>query len=161
MRTVSTFVTGRTPLSPAESIQRSTWHSPAPYLFIGLSAMLGLISFALLTLAYSCWRNSGENGGDAGDVESGGAGEKNAGDVLKFETDLEEKIVVIMAGDLNPSYFATPVWMNICKFGDENGKVEKKLEMERGELSDEKVREEVIRDQNHEESHCARNNICI
>ncbi|PHT66792.1 hypothetical protein T459_31217 [Capsicum annuum] len=72
----------------------------------------------------------------------GGAGEKNAGDVLKLETDLEEKIVVIMAGDLNPSYFATPVWMNICKFGDENGKVEKKSEMERGELSDEKVKEE-------------------
>lgn len=30
---------------------RSTWHSPVPYLFGGLAAVLGLIAFALLILA--------------------------------------------------------------------------------------------------------------
>ncbi|KAJ6849790.1 protein GLUTAMINE DUMPER 5 [Iris pallida] len=37
----------------------STWHSPVPYLFGGLAAMLGLIAFALLILACSYWRLSG------------------------------------------------------------------------------------------------------
>ncbi|KAK4354838.1 hypothetical protein RND71_027032 [Anisodus tanguticus] len=155
MRSVSTFIA--TPPSitespkPTEKTVLSTWHSPAPYLLTGLAAMFGLIAFALLILACSCWKRSGEIR-DAGDDLEAGAGEK-----LKVVPIFEEKIVVIMAGDLNPSYLATPISSKGCSIGDENGsKFEKKLEMMSEELGDEKLKEEVImeviRDQNHEQS---------
>ncbi|RLN04365.1 protein GLUTAMINE DUMPER 3-like [Panicum miliaceum] len=43
----------------AGSAAHSAWHSPVPYLFGGLAAMLGLIAFALLILACSYWKLSG------------------------------------------------------------------------------------------------------
>ncbi|XP_010497820.1 PREDICTED: protein GLUTAMINE DUMPER 2, partial [Camelina sativa] len=52
-------------------VPHSPWHSPVPYLFGGLAAMLALISLALLILACSYWRLSGsaqrdlEGGDDA------------------------------------------------------------------------------------------------
>nr|GFA24245.1 protein glutamine dumper 2-like [Tanacetum cinerariifolium] len=47
-------------MAPSASVivQRSPWHSPVPYLFGGLAAMLGLIAFALLILACSYWKIS-------------------------------------------------------------------------------------------------------
>ncbi|KAK4746582.1 hypothetical protein SAY87_025619 [Trapa incisa] len=87
----------------------SQWHSPVPYLFGGLAAMLGLIAFALLVLACSYWKLSGyldggqqEDGGSAGgdDIEAGTGGGKPV---------FEEKILVIMAGEEKPTFLATPV----------------------------------------------------
>ncbi|KAH0708335.1 hypothetical protein KY284_009762 [Solanum tuberosum] len=164
MRTVSTFITTpstmtaieptvKTTFSPAESFQRSPWHSPAAYLFIGVAAMLGLIAFALVILACSYLKRSGETR-DGGDDLEYGAGEKSAGDLCKVVPIYEEKIVVIMAGDLNPTFLATPISSKSSSFGDENGsKIEKKLEMENEELADEKLKDQVIMDQNHEQSH--------
>ncbi|XP_010314795.1 protein GLUTAMINE DUMPER 5-like [Solanum lycopersicum] len=164
MRTVSTFIatpstiepvesTVKTTFSPVESFQRSPWHSPAAYLFIGVAAMLGLIAFALVILACSYLKRSGETSDSTDDLESG-AGEKSSGDLVKFVPIYEEKIVVIMAGDLNPTFLATPISSKSSSFGDENGsKIEKKLEMEDEELADEKLKDEVFRDQNHEQSH--------
>lgn len=87
----------------------SAWHSPVPYLFGGLAAMLGLIAFALLILACSYWKLSGylENG------EGGAAAERDleAGDddaLKKPPPVFEEKILVIMAGDVKPTFIATP-----------------------------------------------------
>ncbi|KAE8685932.1 hypothetical protein F3Y22_tig00111088pilonHSYRG00157 [Hibiscus syriacus] len=71
------------------------WNSPIPYLFGGMAAMLGLIAIALVILVCSCkdsWHNS--HGGD----------QKAA---MQFE--MEPKIVVIMAGDENPTYIANPI----------------------------------------------------
>lgn len=146
MRTVSTFIatpstmkpvesTVKTTFSPEESFQRSPWHSPAPYLFAGVAAMLGLIAFALLLLACSYWKRSSQTR-DGGDDPESGSGEKSTGDVVKVVPIFEEKVVVIMAGDLNPSFLATPISSKSCSFGDENGKFEKKLEMEREELAE-------------------------
>ncbi|XP_055821947.1 protein GLUTAMINE DUMPER 5-like [Solanum dulcamara] len=160
MRTVSTFIanpstmepvksTVKTTFLPAESFQRSAWHSPAPYLFAGLAAMLGLIAFALVILACSYWKRSGETRNDSDDPESC-AGEKSGGDLFKVVPIFEEKIVVIMAGDLNPTFLATPISSKSCSFGDENGKFEKKLDVESGESADEKLKDQVIMDQNHE-----------
>ncbi|XP_042032119.1 protein GLUTAMINE DUMPER 2-like [Salvia splendens] len=104
--------------SPPAAIQRSPWHSPVPYLFGGMAAMLGLIAFALLILACSYWKLSAV---EEGDVESG-AGEK--GDGASAEKALpvfEEKFLVIMAGEVNPTYLATA---RNASFGDE--KVENK-----------------------------------
>ncbi|MCD7448253.1 hypothetical protein HAX54_040014 [Datura stramonium] len=166
MRTVSTFIaapstmepvdpTVKTTFSPAAGFQRSPWHSPAPYLFAGLAAMLCLIAFALVILACSCWKRFGETRDGSDDLESGDA-EKSGSDLNKVAPIFEEKVVVIMAGDLNPTFLATPISSKTSSFGDENrSKIEKKLEMGSEELADEKLKEqvimEVIRDQNHEE----------
>ncbi|XP_049398467.1 protein GLUTAMINE DUMPER 2-like [Solanum stenotomum] len=153
MRTVSTFTTASPSISPSANVQKSPWHSPAPYLFAGVASMLVLITFALVILACSYWRRSGyprENG----DAESG-AGEKSAGNVFKASPVFEEKIVVIMAGDLNPTFLATPISSRGNSFGA-GDKIEKKLEKETEEFDDEKSKDEVIAmevmDQAHEES---------
>ncbi|XP_076943606.1 protein GLUTAMINE DUMPER 5-like [Bidens hawaiensis] len=88
------------------SSQRSPWHSPVPYLFGGLAAMLGLIAFALLFLACSYWKLSahldnrpeGER-----DIES-----NNKSDINNVKV-FEEKYLVIMAGQVNPTFLATPM----------------------------------------------------
>lgn len=90
---------------------RSPWHSPVPYLFGGLAAMLGLIAFALLILACSYWKLSGnleEN--QEGDIEEGNNNSNGNGDDGKMMEPpiLEEKFLVIMAGQLKPTYIATP-----------------------------------------------------
>ncbi|KAL4335593.1 hypothetical protein GQ457_07G043820 [Hibiscus cannabinus] len=126
---------------PAMAQPRSPWHSPVPYLFGGLAAMLGLIAFALLILACSYWRLSGRlhNRGDAeGDVESG----ENEGETTKPVKVYEEKILVIMAGEEKPTFLATPVYTKAPSLGDKNGKFEDKKGSEKPE-SGEKVKEEI------------------
>ncbi|XVF48229.1 hypothetical protein PTKIN_Ptkin03bG0173000 [Pterospermum kingtungense] len=142
-----------TTLSPQESTAqpRSPWHSPVPYLFGGLAAMLGLIAFALLILACSYWRLFGryeENSEGAAaerDVESG---EKEFGDSDKQVKVYEEKILVIMAGEEKPTFLATPVSNKASSFGDKNGKSEDKDGREKAERG-EKVKEDM--GDNHEQ----------
>ncbi|XP_020595966.1 uncharacterized protein LOC110035968 [Phalaenopsis equestris] len=50
------------PLATGEAISPAAhpaWRSPVPYLFGGIAAMLGLITFALLVLVCSYWKLSG------------------------------------------------------------------------------------------------------
>ncbi|CAA0404676.1 unnamed protein product [Arabidopsis thaliana] len=88
-----------------ESQTRSPWRTPVPYLFGGLAAMLGLIAFALLLLACSYWRISRQTEDEEKQTESG---EKVVAKAY------EEKILVIMAGQNNPTFLATPVAVKIC-----------------------------------------------
>nr|XP_009765071.1 PREDICTED: protein GLUTAMINE DUMPER 2-like [Nicotiana sylvestris]XP_016440242.1 PREDICTED: protein GLUTAMINE DUMPER 2-like [Nicotiana tabacum] len=152
MRTVSAFIatpsttelTVKTTFSPPAGFQRSPWHSPAPYLFAGVAAMLGLIAFALVILACSYRKRSSD------DPEAGADEDDN----LKVMPVFEEKIVVIMAGDLNPTFLAMPIYMS-SKGSSFGNKCEKKLEKESEELDGEKLKEQVIamevRDQRDEE----------
>ncbi|KAK7329840.1 hypothetical protein VNO77_24020 [Canavalia gladiata] len=99
-------VSERAPVSAQQP--HSPWHSPVPYLFGGLAAMLGLIAFALLILACSYWKLSGYlegNGESERDLEAGEG--KNDQD-HKLQTSYEEKILVIMAGQEKPTFLATP-----------------------------------------------------
>ncbi|KAM3336829.1 GATA zinc finger domain-containing protein 8 [Capsicum galapagoense] len=108
---------------------RSAWHSPVPYLFGGLAAMLGLIAFALLILACSYWKLSGhieEN--QEGDIEQGNNNNNNSSNSnsndIKMVTPpiLEEKFLVIMAGQLKPTYIATPsLSSRASSFGSSSG----------------------------------------
>uniref|UniRef100_A0A0V0HMR0 Uncharacterized protein n=1 Tax=Solanum chacoense TaxID=4108 RepID=A0A0V0HMR0_SOLCH len=107
---------------------RSPWHSPVPYLFGGLAAMLGLIAFALLILACSYWKLSGnfeEN--QEGDLEEGNNNNNNNNsngeDGKMVEPPiLEEKFLVIMAGQLKPTYIATPsLSSRASSFGSNSG----------------------------------------
>ncbi|KAK7347682.1 hypothetical protein VNO80_22220 [Phaseolus coccineus] len=96
----------RAPVSPQQP--HSPWHSPVPYLFGGLAAMLGLIAFALLILACSYWKLSGYlegNGETERDLE---AGEGKTEQDQKPQRQYEEKILVIMAGQEKPTFLATP-----------------------------------------------------
>ncbi|KAH1129431.1 hypothetical protein J1N35_000809 [Gossypium stocksii] len=77
------------------------WNSPIPYLFGGIAAMLGLIAIALVILACS-FRESSRSSNDE-------AEEKPAKQpVAAMQLEMEPKIVVIMAGDENPTYIANP-----------------------------------------------------
>jgi len=99
-------VSERAPIS--SQVPHSPWHSPVPYLFGGLAAMLGLIAFALLILACSYWKLSGYlegNGESERDLE---AGERNNDTDQKPQKPYVEKILVIMAGQDKPTFLATP-----------------------------------------------------
>ncbi|CAL0304955.1 unnamed protein product [Lupinus luteus] len=82
----------------------SSWHSPVPYLFTALTAMLGLIAFAMLIrLAYNFWKLSEhieENEEAKQDLEAQKA-------TLQAH---EEKIFVVMAGQEKPTFLATPMY---------------------------------------------------
>ncbi|KAG4911821.1 hypothetical protein AAZX31_19G035100 [Glycine max] len=83
-------------LAPSASLKSFT--SPIPYLFGGLALMLALIGLALLILACSYSKNYSLDGN-----------EDKAKRATGMEVDSEPKIVVIMAGDSNPTYMAKPV----------------------------------------------------
>lgn len=92
--------------------------------------MLGLIAFALLILACSYWKLSGylDNNGEAGeggerDLEAGeGKGDDDETRKMGAAV-MEQKFLVIMAGQLKPTFLATPIMSNSTKsssFGDNN-----------------------------------------
>ncbi|XP_056162637.1 protein GLUTAMINE DUMPER 5-like [Syzygium oleosum] len=115
---LSTATVSTPPAVPTAS-HRSPWHSPVPYLFGGLAAMLGLIGFALLILACSYWRLSGSSSGAQGDEENGGEAKTVEGEGYNKAVKVyEEKIVVIMAGDEKPTFLATPMCSRGPSFGD-------------------------------------------
>ncbi|KAL6501884.1 Protein GLUTAMINE DUMPER 4 [Orobanche gracilis] len=143
--------TAASAFSPHASVQRSQWRSPVPYLFGGLAAMLGLIAFALLILACSYWKLSGagEDGGEGGaDASERVDGGSDANDAAVFE----EKILVIMAGDVEPSFLATPMpnktWFSNNDDDDDDddddgeGKEIEKEENNRDEMSQENRHED-------------------
>ncbi|KAD2394183.1 hypothetical protein E3N88_41160 [Mikania micrantha] len=87
--------------------QRSPWHSPVPYLFGGLAAMMGLIVFALLILACSYWKLYRNLRNRPGDLEAGaGDGDFKSDNSNIPTTVLQEMCVVIMAGDEKPTFLA-------------------------------------------------------
>ncbi|PWA69962.1 glutamine dumper 3 [Artemisia annua] len=105
-------------MAPSASvvIQRSPWHSPVPYLFGGLAAMLGLIAFALLILACSYWKISPARERDLeageGDIEEDSKPVNHQNPPV-----FEEKYLVIMAGQANPTFLATPASSRTSSFG--------------------------------------------
>ncbi|KAK1391586.1 Glutamine dumper 3 [Heracleum sosnowskyi] len=103
--------------APLSMQGKSPWHSPVPYLFGGLAAMLGLIAFALLILACSYWKLSSrlDNGDESpeSDIE---AGDIPAGNVKETQVVYVEKCLVIMAGQEKPTYLATPMWSRATSF---------------------------------------------
>lgn len=136
--------------------KHSPWHSPMPYLFGGLAAMLGLIAFALLILACSYWKLSGRlNNSGERDIEAGGEEKMENSGKESMPVVLDEKIVVIMAGDLKPSFLATPMSSRASSFGTDgnnnnnNGKKEKE-DRENVEEESEKPKED--RQNLHEET---------
>ncbi|XP_022941033.1 protein GLUTAMINE DUMPER 5-like [Cucurbita moschata] len=123
--------------SPGVNIaERVQWHSPLPYLFGGLAAMLSLIAFALVILACSYWNLSRQDR-DSGDLESGGGNDAK----IDSETSLEkvnndEKVLVIMAGHQNPTFIATPVCVKVSSSEVDSAANSKSEEKETAENSE-------------------------
>lgn len=91
------------------------WHSPLPYLFGALAAVSILISFSLLILGCSYCRkvsvsvlNGDDRAARAADEESG-RGKGNDDRNLLPSPVFDDKILVIMAGEVNPSFIAIPI----------------------------------------------------
>ncbi|CAI9782975.1 unnamed protein product [Fraxinus pennsylvanica] len=101
---------------------RSPWHSPVPYLFGGLAAMLGLIAFALLILACSYWKFSSNGGDGERDLEAGegNGSEGSEAAIVKPPPALEKKYLVIMAGQEKPTFLATPMSSRASSFGSKS-----------------------------------------
>ncbi|XP_058222277.1 protein GLUTAMINE DUMPER 2-like [Rhododendron vialii] len=139
MRTVSSLNTASTTtikpiFPPPATAQRSPWHSPMPYLFGGLAAMLCLIAFALLILACSFRRLSRRSENGERDLEAGD--DQKPADSAKALPEFEEKYLVIMAGDVNPTFLATPVCNKACSFGQDSKVKRKEMEREKADLLD-------------------------
>ncbi|KAB2024979.1 hypothetical protein ERO13_D06G106200v2 [Gossypium hirsutum] len=141
MRPIGHVNTMKEAPKPLMAQPRSPWHSPVPYLFGGLAAMLGLIAFALFILACSYRRTPNNDGGEETDVESS--------DSVKEVKVYEEKILVIMAGELKPTFLATPVSNKAPSFGDKNGGFVGEQGSEKGG-SGEKVKPNMSSDDNHQ-----------
>ncbi|KAJ0800286.1 putative protein glutamine dumper [Helianthus annuus] len=106
--------------SPQVTIQRSPWHSPVPYLFGGLAAMLTLIAFALFILAYSYWKLSDETesrNDHERDIESENPYQESKPEYYKAQPVFEEKYFVVMAGHTKPTFLATPISSRVTSFG--------------------------------------------
>ncbi|KAL3813522.1 hypothetical protein ACJIZ3_014790 [Penstemon smallii] len=85
------------------------WNSPLPYLFGGLGLMLLLIALALILLACSYRKQRATHDG----------GEKAAPPCTAATIpDRSPKIVVIMAGDDNPTHLAIPIASSFSKSAD-------------------------------------------
>ncbi|XXG63194.1 hypothetical protein AAC387_Pa05g1434 [Persea americana] len=73
------------------------WNSPTPYLYGSLAAMFGLITLVLLVLACS-YRRPHDNSHPTIDIS-----------IKQTAPAMEPAIVVIMAGDTNPTFLAEPI----------------------------------------------------
>ncbi|PIN01301.1 hypothetical protein CDL12_26187 [Handroanthus impetiginosus] len=118
---MATFPASKVPPSPAPP---SPWHSPVPYLFGGLAAMMGLIAFALLILAcsyvklsrYAENRDDREMDLEAGEEDSGARTAPPPPPPPPPPPVIEEKYLVIMAGQEKPTFLATPISSRASSF---------------------------------------------
>ncbi|OEL28522.1 hypothetical protein BAE44_0010459 [Dichanthelium oligosanthes] len=106
------------PPPAAAALPSSPWHSPVPYLFGGLAAMLALITLALLILACSYWKLNNYLGtGDAAAAASSsapgatdGEGSKSpAATATASPATFADLVAVVMAGEKTPTFLAAPI----------------------------------------------------
>lgn len=146
METISPSAQHSSPSTGPNIAERVPWHSPLPYLFGGLAAMLSLIAFALVILACSYW-NLSRRGGDGGDLESGAGNEAKIDSEMPPEkVNYDDKVLVIMAGNLNPTCIATPVCVKVLSSAvgtAVNNKSEEKETAENSEKSNKEYDREV------------------
>ncbi|KAK7377143.1 hypothetical protein VNO80_02563 [Phaseolus coccineus] len=153
---VTTTTTSTTSSSPTSPIV-SPWHSPIPYLFGGLAIIMALISMALFILACSYWRLT--RSPQQRDLENINTNNIKEGDDDPQEKEhplvYEEKILVIMAGDHQPTFLATP--SSNTNFHKHLGNCEN-FDMSQTEISDNNHVVLVVSDENgsshqHNEQH--------
>ncbi|XP_038899506.1 protein GLUTAMINE DUMPER 5-like [Benincasa hispida] len=139
MGSISPSAQYSSPSTTPNIAERAPWHSPLPYLFGGLAAMLSLIAFALVILACSYWNLSRrDRDRDSADLENGGAYEaKIDSEIPPEKANYDENILVIMAGNQNPTFLARPVCIKVSSAVETavNGKSEVEETAENSEKS--------------------------
>ncbi|XP_017417853.1 protein GLUTAMINE DUMPER 4 [Vigna angularis] len=105
MRPINT-VSSSSPPPPGSVTGIKIWKSPIPYLFGGLALMLALISVSLVILVCSYRKrdSSPESSSSSSEAEN----MKSQPMTKILYTNSEPEVVVIMAGDHNPTYLAKP-----------------------------------------------------
>ena len=116
--------TSSSPSPATAQIPHSSWHSPIPFLFGGLGAMLALITFALLILACSYLKLSGYNDDSNGEEQDGEGKQSDNG--AKPAVGFVEQYVVIMAGDKKPMFLATPIASRAASSSEKTAKDEER-----------------------------------
>ncbi|WJX75419.1 hypothetical protein P8452_58954 [Trifolium repens] len=91
--------------SSSEAASLRNLSSPVPYLFGGLAFILGVIAIALLIIVCSFGKQYSSSSTSSNDEEKS----SNMHVVDMDQVSLEQEIVVIMAGESNPTYLAKPV----------------------------------------------------
>ncbi|KAJ8619593.1 hypothetical protein MRB53_028122 [Persea americana] len=122
------------------SFHGSPWSSPEPYFSGVLAGILGITAIALLLLLCSCL----EHFSLSDFIESrrrrrrGGMHNmrETTQELVKIPQPLEKKVVVIMAGEENPSYIATPASIDSSSLGGN------KIEQHKGTQKTENENEE-------------------
>jgi len=141
--TTTSSSTSSSPTSPIVS----PWHSPIPYLFGGLAIIMALISMALFILACSYWRLTRSS--HQRDLENVNTSSNKEGDDDPQQKEhplvYEEKILVIMAGDHQPTFLATP--SGTTNFHKHLGNCEN-FDMSQTEISDNNHVVVVVSDEN-------------
>ncbi|KVH92608.1 protein GLUTAMINE DUMPER 6-like [Cynara cardunculus var. scolymus] len=86
------------------------WSSPIPYLFGGLALMLTLIACALIILVCSYKKPYSSSSSENSSENTTGDQEKQSVPEFRMELspEMEPKIVIVMPGDINPTYLAKP-----------------------------------------------------
>ncbi|XP_026460612.1 protein GLUTAMINE DUMPER 2-like isoform X2 [Papaver somniferum] len=148
MRTGGTVTHTSLSTSAAAAPIHSPSHSPIPYLFGGLAAMLCLIALSLLILACSHKKLSSSVDNDRERSRDDGDEKSTEEETIRIPVVYENQIVVIMAGDVKPSYLATPIYLNTSSF-EHSKNAEKEDE---SKSSDDKPREEEEENPHHDQS---------
>ncbi|GLJ30555.1 hypothetical protein SUGI_0605000 [Cryptomeria japonica] len=84
----------------------SEWRWPVPFLFGGFATIVLLIAFAVLVLARSYCKEQQQTQTGPDIIASNELAEISVGDE-------EQKVVVIMAGNETPTFFANPASSNL------------------------------------------------
>ncbi|KAI3923041.1 hypothetical protein MKW92_006972 [Papaver armeniacum] len=116
MRTGGTVTHSSLSTSSAAAPIHSPSHSPIPYLFGGLAAMLCLIALSLLILACSHKKLSSFLDNDRERSRNDADEKSTEEETIRVPAVYEDQIVVIMAGDVKPSYLATPIYLKTSSF---------------------------------------------
>jgi len=90
----------------------SLWKTPLPYVLGGAIFIMFLIVFALSDLVCSFGKDSRDVDPSRPVIEStlnsGGMNEMTRNSAPDYSDDMEEKVIVIMAGDEHPTFIAMP-----------------------------------------------------
>lgn len=114
--------------------------------------MLGLIAFALLILACSYWKISAEEDRER-DLESGNSDENGDSKPITHKEPpvFEEKYVVIMAGQVKPTFLATQISSGASSFGSCSCRSNSTASTEESFVSEEEKKQGNL--ENHEAAH--------